>query len=90
MSKAALLEGRPTYKGPTRVLQTDDGQLLATNVLRKTSKRKHQVGALIVLTLICFQISWLAAEAQERELKLLERTAQARKTKHETQMKYGW
>lgn len=77
MSKAALLEGRPTYKGPTRVLQTDDGQLLATNVLRKTSKRKHQ-------------ISWLAAEAQERELKLLERTAQARKTKHETQMKYGW
>lgn len=77
MSKTALLEGRTNYKGPTRTLETDDGQVLLTNVLRKTSKRKHQ-------------ISWLASEAQERELELLERTAQARKTKHETQMKYGW
>ncbi|GFE54927.1 PAP 25A-associated domain-containing protein [Babesia ovis] len=76
-SKEALLEGRSAYKAPTRQLETDDGQLLTSNVMRKTSKRKHQ-------------ISWLAADAQERELELLERTAQARKTKHETQMKYGW
>ncbi|EDO06590.1 Mitotic checkpoint regulator MAD2B-interacting family protein [Babesia bovis T2Bo] len=76
-SKAALLEGRTAFKAPTRQLETDDGHVLTSNVLRKTSKRKHQ-------------ISWLAADAQERELELLERTAQARKTKHETQMKYGW
>ncbi|ORM40909.1 uncharacterized protein BXIN_1716 [Babesia sp. Xinjiang] len=76
-SKEALLEGRSMFKAPARQLETDDGQLLVTNVMRKTSKRKHQ-------------ISWLAADAQEQELELLERTAQARKTKHETQMKYGW
>ncbi|GBE60752.1 PAP 25A-associated domain-containing protein, putative [Babesia ovata] len=75
-SKAALLEGRTAFQAPARRLETDDGHVLTTNVMRKTSKRKHQ-------------ISWLAADAQERELELLERTAQARKTKHETQMKYG-
>lgn len=76
-SKVALLEGRTAFQAPVRRLETDDGQLLTTNVMRKTSKRKHQ-------------ISWLAADAQERELELLEKTAQSRKTKHETQMKYGW
>ncbi|GIX63694.1 PAP 25A-associated domain-containing protein, putative [Babesia caballi] len=76
-SKQAMLEGGTAFTAPARRLETDDGHVLTTNVMRKTSKRKHQ-------------ISWLAADAQERELELLERSAQARKTKHETQMKYGW
>ncbi|CDR94063.1 hypothetical protein, conserved [Babesia bigemina] len=89
-SKAALLEGRATFQAPARRLETDDGHVLTTNVMRKTSKRKHQVGSHSAILAIHVQISWLAADAQERELELLERTAQARKTKHETQMKYGW
>ncbi|KAK2195509.1 Proline-rich protein PRCC [Babesia duncani] len=76
-SKEALMEGREAFKLPTRLMETDDGELLTTNMIRRTQKRKHQ-------------INWLAQESHERELELLEASAQMRKTKHETQMKYGW
>ncbi|UKK01927.2 hypothetical protein MACK_001280 [Theileria orientalis] len=62
---------------PTKLMETEDGQVITTNVARRTQKRKHQ-------------INWLAMEAQDKEAEILERTAHMRKSKRETQMKYGW
>nr|PVC51036.1 hypothetical protein MACL_00001839 [Theileria orientalis] len=61
----------------TKLMESDDGQVITTNVARRTQKRKHQ-------------INWLAMEAQDKEAEILERTAHMRKSKRETQMKYGW
>jgi proline-rich protein PRCC len=43
----------------------------------KTQRRKHQV-------------TWLVYEAAQKEAQLLERQAEARRTKQEVRRKYGW
>ncbi|AFZ79559.1 hypothetical protein BEWA_024080 [Theileria equi strain WA] len=76
-TKEALMEGRKRYSIMAHRMETDDGHILTSNTVRRTQKRKHQ-------------INWLAAEAQDKEMEIMERTAHMRKSKHEARMKYGW
>uniref|UniRef100_A0A3B0MNQ1 Mitotic checkpoint regulator, MAD2B-interacting, putative n=1 Tax=Theileria annulata TaxID=5874 RepID=A0A3B0MNQ1_THEAN len=76
-NKEILYEGVKRFNMPTRLMETEDGQVITTNVARRTQKRKHQ-------------INWLAMEAQDKEAEIMEQTIHMRKSKRETQMKYGW
>eukprot|EP00375_Theileria_parva_P002492 XP_765170.1 hypothetical protein [Theileria parva strain Muguga] len=76
-NKDILYEGGKRFNMPTRLMETEDGHVITTNVARRTQKRKHQ-------------INWLAMEAQDKEAEILEQTIHMRKSKRETQMKYGW
>ncbi|KAL8446316.1 hypothetical protein Emed_005124 [Eimeria media] len=61
----------------TKVWSAKDGAITETLEPKQMQKRKHQ-------------INWLAAEAHEKELEMLEMTARTRQTKYQTAMKYGW
>eukprot|EP00920_Eleutheroschizon_duboscqi_P001748 GHVT01004517.1.p1 GENE.GHVT01004517.1~~GHVT01004517.1.p1 ORF type:complete len:526 (+),score=50.00 GHVT01004517.1:308-1885(+) len=68
---------KPKAEIVTKVWSAQTEKTETTNEPRKMQKRKHQ-------------INWLAHEAQEKEMDLLERTAHTRQSKYQTQMKYGW
>ncbi|XP_026194072.1 uncharacterized protein LOC34617954 [Cyclospora cayetanensis] len=61
----------------TKVWSAKDGTVTETLEPKFMQKRKHQ-------------INWLAAEAHEKELEMLELTARTRQSKYQTAMKYGW